>query len=61
VGLSKTLKENGATSMTKKIPYRLARNVLLYVALVWLVGTALSVYHHQRHAEYVKQEVRMQS
>ena len=24
--------------MTKKTPYRFARNVLLYVALVWLVG-----------------------
>ena len=31
-------------------PYRFARNVVLYIALVWLVGQALSVYDHRSHA-----------
>ena len=47
--------------MTKKSPYRFVRNVLLYIALVWLVGQALSVYHHQPHGRVRRAKVRMQS
>jgi hypothetical protein len=34
----------------RKNLYRFARNVVLYIALVWLVGQALSVYDHRSHA-----------
>jgi hypothetical protein len=39
----------GAKPMRKN-PYRFARNVVLYIALVWLVGQALSLYDHRSHA-----------
>jgi hypothetical protein len=35
--------------MRKKNPYRVVRNVVLYIALVWLVGQAVSVYDHRSH------------
>jgi hypothetical protein len=34
----------------RKNPYWFARNAALYIALVWLVGQALSVYDHRSHA-----------
>ena len=41
--------EDGAKPMRKKNPYRFVRNVVLYIALVWLVGQAVSVYDHRSH------------
>jgi hypothetical protein len=35
--------------MRKKNPYGFVRNVVLYIALVWLVGQAVSVYDHRSH------------